>query len=412
MEISQRMHHTGCREWWLLLRGDAMVYRRLCAMFVVGLWGLWLGGCASTPVASLPPGTLWQDAAFDYQSARVTETRETLFALDPELAKTLRDGDTLNAPTHRRLERLLARLYRREGILLSYSSGHTTGAMETWNNKRGDCLSLSILAYAAATTLLLDAHMQEVPVPLVVDRRGGLDYISSHVNVFVTTDSEIALHGQVYGAQGFVIDFEPQPGSRRAGQWLTEDAILARYYSNRGTEYLAAQDRARAYAYYRAAIVAAPDFAPAYANLAHLYAAQGLLVPAEQLLLHAIALGGPSYAPLRSLQRLLAAQGRDVEARHYADLLSRRQDEDPYYWFGLGIAALGEGHNGAAIRALERAASLASGFEEIHYNLGLAYWRNGQREAAGKQLAALRAINQRDPGVAVLTKKMQSVAPS
>jgi hypothetical protein len=166
----------------------------------------------------------------------------------------------MNAPTHRRLERLLARLYTREGILLTYSSGHTTGAMETWNNKRGDCLSLSILAYAAARSMRLDAHMQEVPVPMLVDRRSGLDYVSSHVNVFVTTDSEIALHGQVYGAHGFVIDFEPQPGSRRAGQWLTEDGILARYFSNRGTEFMVAKDPAQAYAYYRAAIVAAPDY--------------------------------------------------------------------------------------------------------------------------------------------------------
>jgi tetratricopeptide (TPR) repeat protein len=389
-----------------------MDYRKFCAAIVFGCLGLVLGGCASTPVAALPPGTLWQDAAFDYQPQLVTETRETLFTLDPEMVKTLRGGDALNAPTHKRLERLLARLYTREGILLTYSSGHTTGAMETWNNKRGDCLSLSILAYAAATALRLDAHMQEVPVPLSVDRRGGLDFVSSHVNVFVTTDSEIALHGQVYGAHGFVIDFEPQPGSRRIGQWLTQDDILARYYSNRGTEFMVAQDRTRAYAYYRAAIVAAPNYAPAYANLAHLYATHGLLSNAEQLLLHAIALGGPSYAPLRSLQRLLTAQGRASEAQHYAELLARRQDEDPYHWFGLGIAALAEGRHGAAIRALERAASLTSGFEEIHYNLGLAYWRNGQHDAAGKQLAALEAINKRDPGVAVLSRKMQSLAPS
>ncbi len=394
------------------MRGDVMGCQRLCAILIVGLLGGMLGGCAFTPVAALSPTILWQDAAFDYQPQRVTETRETLFALDPELVKTLRGGDAMNAPTHRRLERLLARLYTREGILLTYSSGHTTGAMETWNNKRGDCLSLSILAYAAARSMRLDAHMQEVPVPMLVDRRSGLDYVSSHVNVFVTTDSEIALHGQVYGAHGFVIDFEPQPGSRRAGQWLTEGGILARYFSNRGTEFMVAQDPAQAYAYYRAAIVAAPDYAPAYANLAHLYAARGLLTHAEQLLLHAIALGGPSYAPLRSLQRLLVAQGRAQEAQHYADLLARRQDEDPYHWFGLGVAALAEGQNGAAIRALERAASLTSGFEEIHYNLGLAYWRNGQRDAAGKQLSMLEALNKRDPGVAVLSKKMQQPAPS
>ena len=136
-----------------------------------------------------------------------------------------------------KLERLLARLYTREGILLSYASGHTTGAMQTWRNKRGDCLSLTILAYAAAKSLHIDAHMQDVPVPSAVDRREGFDYINSHVNVFVNNVSEVSLNGTLYGAGGFVIDFEPQPGSRRAGQWLSENAILARYFNNRATEY-------------------------------------------------------------------------------------------------------------------------------------------------------------------------------
>ena len=389
-----------------------MGLRRLCWVAFMGLCGLLLGGCASTRVATLAPATLWQDAAFGYEPGLVTETHESVFALDPELVQSLRVGEGGGVPTATRLERLLARLYTREGILLTYTSGHTTGAMQTWRNKRGDCLSLTILAYAAAKSLRLDAHMQEVSVPLIVDRREGLDYINGHVNVFVSSGSEVSVNGQVYGVGGFVIDFEPQPGSRRAGEWLSESAILGRYFSNRATEFMAAQDRARAYAYYRAAIAAAPDYAPAYANLAHLYAIQDLPDNAEQLLLHAIALGGPSYAPLRALQRLLTAQGRTTEAQHYADLLTRRQADDPYHWFGLGLTALNAGRYGEAISKLERAAALTSGFEEVHYNLGLAYWRAGQREAAGKQLAALAAINQRDPGVAVLSKKMQGLAPS
>ena len=394
------------------MRGDAMGFQRLCVVLFAGFCGLMLGGCASTPVAKVAPDALWQDVAFDYQPALVTETRESIFALDPELVQSLRSGESMSLPTRVRLERLLARLYTREGIMLSYTSGHTTGAMQTWRNKRGDCLSLTILAYSAAKALQIDAHMQDVPVPNVVDRRDGLDFVNSHVNVFINNVSEISLNGTLYGAGGFVIDFEPQPGSRRAGNWLTENAILARYYNNRATEFMVAKDRARAYAYYRAAIAVAPDYAPAYSNLAHLYAGQGLPGNAEQLLLHAIALDGPSYAPLRAMQQLLASQGRRLEAQRYADLLKRRQDEDPYHWFGLGLVALNNGHYGQAISALERAASLTSGFEEVHFNLGLAYWRNGQREQAGKQLAALEAINERDPGVAVLSKKMRSVAPS
>jgi Flp pilus assembly protein TadD len=135
------------------------------------------------------------------------------------------------------------------------------------------------------------------------------------------------------------------------------------------------------------------------------------LPQAEQLLRHAIALQGPSYAPLRSMQKLLLAQGREVEAVHYADLLKKRQDEDPYYWLGMGLAAMQRKAFASAVDALERAAALTSGFEEIHRNLAIAYWRNGQRAEARKQLKALTALNSQDPAIALLSSKMRESAP-
>jgi Flp pilus assembly protein TadD len=385
-----------------------MVHRKLCLVLSCLLA---LAGCAGDPVARVAPPNLWQDQVFAYQPELVTETRDTLFALDDSLVQALRADNSLGLPTDQRLDLLVSRLYGPNGIRLSYTSGHTTGASQTWHNQRGDCLSLTILAYASARYLHIPAHMQEVRVPATVERRDGVDFINGHVNVFVRNYEGVSINGQSYGPGALIIDFEPQAGSRRSGVWLTEEAILARFYNNRASEYLAQKDDTRAYAYYRAALTAAPDYAPAYANLAQLYARHDLAAPSEALLLHAIALGGPSYAPLRALHQLLSTQGRVTEAQHYADLLARLQDEDPYYWMGLGMGALREGRYGAAIRALERAASLTTGFEELHYHLGLAYWRNGQREAAAQQLAAMAAINSQDPKVAVLSKKLRITPP-
>lgn len=371
-----------------------------------------LGGCTAPKVASnlAPPDSVWQDSQFAYQRSLVTETRASVFALDPEVVRSLRLDDGASRSTEGRLDLLVARLYGPNGIRLSYANGHTTGASQTWHNKRGDCLSLTILAYASARYLGIDAHMQEVQVPASVDRREGVDFINGHVNVVVRHGDEVRINGQSFGAGSLIIDFEPQVGTRRSGQWLTDNAIMARYYNNRATEYLVQKDDIRAYAYYRAAIETAPEFAPAFGNLAQLYARHGLMPGAEQLLRQAIALGGPSYSPLRTMHTLLRAQGRNAEAEHYAELLAKRQDEDPYYWMGLGMAALEEGRNGAAISALERAASLTTGFEELHFHLGVAYWRNGQHAAASKQLAAMNAINTKDPGVAMLSKKLQGKA--
>ena len=142
-----------------------------------------------------------------------------------------------------------------------------------------------------------------------------------------------------------------------------------------------------------------------------MYQRRGLLQSAEQLLLHAIALQGPSYVPLRAIHQLLQAQGRTADAQHYADLLKKRQDEDPYYWLGIGLGALQRGHFESAVNDLERAASLTSGFEEIHRNLAIAYWRNGQSDSANKQLKLLTALNSKDPAIALLNSKMRESAP-
>lgn len=372
-----------------------------------------LAGCATNerPGAASALPDAWHDAVFHYQPELVTETRADLFALAPDVLQALHFDSGGTVPLERRLDLLVSRLYGPNGIRLAYDAGHTTAATQTWRNRRGDCLSLTILAYAAARRLGIAAHMQEVQVPLSVDRRDGMDFISGHVNVVVRDEGEVSFNGKSFGAGSFIIDFEPQAGARRSGQWLSEDAILARYYNNRAAQYWVRNDTARAYAYYRAAIAAAPDFAPAYANLAQLYARQGLEADAERLLRHAVGLGGPTYAPLRALHRLVQTQGRTQEAQQLAVLLAKRQDEDPYHWLGLGLDALQAGRNREAIAALEKAAALTTGFEELHYNLGLAYFRDGQRGAAGKQLTQLRAINQRDPGIAVLSKKLQGIAP-
>src|SRR5689334_19359766 len=112
-----------------------MLYRRL--LLVAGC--IWcLGVCAIRRADGLPVDTLWHDQTFQYQPTLVTETRETLFALDDAVKQSLRADRSAGDDMERRLNLLLARMYGPDGIRLSYSSGHSTGATQTWHNKRGD----------------------------------------------------------------------------------------------------------------------------------------------------------------------------------------------------------------------------------------------------------------------------------
>lgn len=369
-----------------------------------------LWGCAAPQVATLPTDRLWQDATFQYNPALVEETPQTLFAVDQSIIAELRTHTGRVMSTERRLNELLTLLYGEQGIRLGYAAGHSTSAIQTWERKQGDCLSLTILTYAVAKALDIRAVMQEVIVAPVFDRRDGADYVSHHVNVLIPTNATILINDQVIDAGGIVVDFQPQVGARSRGRALTQDQIVARFYNNRASEYLAKKQDDFAYAYYRAAIAADVHYGPAYSNLAQLYYRRGLQKSAEQLLWHAVALDQVSDAPMRNLHALLVAQGRDQEALEVSVMMERLKYQDPYHWLRTGVEALQKGNTRSAISALERAETLAIGFQEIHYYLAIAYVRNGQREKAAKQIAALDAIKHDDPSVAVLNRKLQNMS--
>ncbi len=372
-----------------------------------------IAGCSTSPPVAPTASTLWHDELFPSAPNWVVESQSTVFALDAGIAAELRAVDLPSTDSRRRLQLLLSKIYEAKGIRLSYVGGNTTVAADTWRNLQGDCLSLTIMAYSAARYLNIPAHMQEVEVPLTIERRDGTEFVNGHVNVYIPTGANFTAAQQGYNTRGMVIDFEPQYDANRLGQILTEPEALARFYNNRAAQSMARHDDKRAYSYFRAAIGADPRYAPAYVNLAQLYLKHGALAqPAEQLLRHAIALDGPSYTPLRSMVQLLQSQGRNDEARQYVDQLKKRESEDPYYWLALGLDAMRAEHFDAAIRYLKRSAELTNGFEEVHRNLSVAYLRTGQTQAAKKQLEILAKINSDSPWLAKLSKKIRSVESS
>lgn len=368
-----------------------------------------LAACASPPRLSVE--RLWRDDIFNYRPDRVLESRQELLELDPALAATLAAPALQDAGGDGRLQHLMSLFFPAGRSAFSYSAGRSTGAAETWRSRRGDCLSLTLLTYAAARGLGIPAQMQEVRLPVAIDRRGNIDFLPGHVNVRFPDAPALDVGGTHIPAGGFVVDFDLQAGSRQRGAALGDLQILARFYNNRAAEHLLRQDDDLAYAYFKAAINTDPGFAAGYSNLAQLYQRRGLAAEAERLLHHAIALKGGSDAPMRALHKLLVSQGRQAEAQIYADLLKRHEAEDPYFWLGIGLDHLRHGRHGRAIDALERAQALASGFEEIHRYLAIAYWRSGQQKDATRQLSLLAAISRDDAQVAAMSRKFQLGSP-
>jgi tetratricopeptide (TPR) repeat protein len=366
-----------------------------------------LASCTGVHVGSSPLQLPWHDETFAYDAALVTVTQEELFRLDPVLMRELKDPQVQRLSASKRLEHLLALLYGEQIKPFAYAAGHSTVAAETWQNKSGDCLSLTVLAYSMAREMNMVSQMQEVKVPVLFDRRGGVDFLNDHVNVLFRRSGPLNwLHGRLQ-PDDTVVDFEPQIGSNREGHALSDKGILSRYYNNIAAEHLVNGRQSLAYAYFKAAIMADPAFAASYSNLALLYQSAGLVADAEQWLRQAIEVSDETLVPLSSLHQLLLAQGRSAEAAHYGRLLQSRREMDPYYWIGLGLKYLQDGKNRESIEALEEAQRLTNGFEEVHRYLAVAYWRVGQQAQANEQLDLLASMKGGGADVAALRKKFK-----
>lgn len=365
-----------------------------------------LAGCAiapAPPAAALP----WHDQRFAFDPALVEVDLGTLFALDAQTLAALREAAaTRSQPA--RTARLLELVFGPDLKTFAYAGGHSTPAAITWHNRRGDCLSLSILTVALARGLEVPAQLQEVRVPPLFDRRGTVDFLNQHVNVLVPTERDLRAGGRLLTAGAIVVDFEPQPGTRAKGRALADREVLARFLNNRAAEHLAAGDERRAYAHFKAAIAADPGFVAAQGNLAQLYLRAGLQADAEVLLRRAVAHEDSSDFALAALQQLLLAQGRTDEARAFEAALAARRDRDPYYWLGLGLRHLEDGRPAQAASALERAQALTAGFVEVHQFLAVAYWRDGRLHEARDQLARLDALGPGDGKLALLQRKFQA----
>jgi tetratricopeptide (TPR) repeat protein len=364
---------------------------------------LGLVGCANVPVAPEVAQLPWRDATFTHDAGLVTVGKEDLFRLDADLLALLKGPELQATSPQYRLKHLMSLIFGADLKGFGYQAGHSTPAGETWRTRRGDCLSLTVLAYSAARALGLDAQMQEVRIPATFDRRGQLDVVNQHVNVLFRRAHRDLRDSQ---AQDVVVDFDPGFASRRPGRLLSEDAVLARYYNNVATEHLAQRRYGLAYAHFKAAILADPAYAASYGNLAVLYLDAGLHAEAEQLLRHAVALGDPADVPIHTLHQLLVQQGRTAEALRLERTIAEGRERDPYHWIGLGVRHLEDGDVRAAISALERARAMATGFDEVHRYLAVAYWRAGEAAKAREQIALLAKSGDK-VGLAMLRRKIQ-----
>ncbi|WMW81698.1 tetratricopeptide repeat protein [Undibacterium cyanobacteriorum] len=339
---------------------------------------------------------LWADQDFIFVPNSLPNS-DDLFRLSPSLERKLASMNRAGSTIQERANFLTSLLYTDQARPFLYEGYHTTTAHETWEKNRGDCLSLSILAYAIGKRLQLPIHIQDVPMPVQFDRHGRVEYVNGHVNAIVLNPNLFLNTNEGHERGYMLIDFDPNQFSMRRGRILSEEDVLALFYNNLGVESMLQGKHDLAYTYFKQAAMAAPLETSTYSNLAQLYLSRNLADKAAATLEFALSLENSNVLQLRNLQALYHKLGRTQDALRLQERIARVQEQDPYYWIGKGLHAAQNKQYTEAISYLERAQKYTSGFEEVHQALAKAYWQTGAFEKSRQQIRLLAAVNSSNP---------------
>ena len=354
-----------------------------CVRFAAMALAITLTGCALAPTTH--PGdaeSLFQDAQFRRPAEPVDS--KSVFAFDDTmrrfLAREIAPQVHHKDPRQALLDALSGRLR------IDYDPEMTRTASQAFAARKGNCLSLVIMAAAFAKQLGLRVTYQEVYGFDTWSRDAGIAFLSQHVNL-VLGWPEPRHWPETSADTPMIVDFVP---ARQVAGAVTkpvpEQTIIAMYMNNRAAEVLAGGDLDRAYWFARAALEADPMFVDAANTLGVIYWRRNQLAHSERALRYTLEREPGNVPALSNLVHVLDAEGRTAESQSVAKKLAEVQRHPPFYFYDLGVKALNAGDFELAARQFRKALSRRPYDDQSHFGLALAALHLGDVPRARREL--------------------------
>jgi hypothetical protein len=341
-----------------------------------------LSACA-TPAAP-PPADLFFDEQFAAPHQRIDIGE--VFALS-EAMKRFAHSDIARQMREQGGPRgLIDALNRRDQLKLDYDSTQTRNAAQTFEARKGNCLSLVIMTAAFAKELHLTVTYQSVDMEDTWSRREDIVFLSSHVNLTLGKHEVDSPRGYD-PARTLTVDF--LPADEILGQItlsIPEQTVVAMYMNNRAAEALARGLVDDAYWWARGAVVSAPEFSAPYNTLGVVYLRHGDLAASEAVLRHVLAHDARERQALSNLAIVLDKQGRAGEASTLRARLAQLEPFSPYHFYFLGLEAMRRGDFQTAKTEFAKEVERDEYSSEFHFWLGLANLKLGDLAEARKQI--------------------------
>ncbi|MEM7364529.1 MAG: tetratricopeptide repeat protein [Pseudomonadota bacterium] len=282
----------------------------------------------------------------DIIPAETVADPQTILSISHDIQRELDQQIQAHWSDRKKLTHLKRFLFHDDGLGIRYDADHTKTALEAYETRSGNCLSIATLFIAAARHVGLPAHYRVVAIEPTWDHQGATMIRYEHIVAHGTLDT-----GEIYE-----VDFLPVVYfDNDSAQDVSDHDALAHYFNNLGAEHIVHQDHQAAIKNLRTALAIRPKFADGWNNLGTAYKHAGDVDRALFSYHRALQLNRKHYSSMSNLALLYQDHGEYGTAAYYKRRAQRYLKRNPYTHFFRAQHALKDNKPHQAFRHLQRA---------------------------------------------------------
>lgn len=254
-------------------------------------------------------------------------------ALSPEIIAYMEQHVTRNKSPMEVVDQLQSLLFEKDYLDIQYDDSRTRTAIETFESRQGNCLSVVYLYIAMARYYNISANFQTVLVRPSWDRRGELLVLSQHINAL----------GSFSANTSYVVDFTPEITLQQlTANTISDVEARALFFNNLGAEKLIDNEYSTSIAYFKNALFLDPTLSIAWNNLGTAYSRDEKEDIAEYAYRKAFSIDRTNITAVNNLVKFYNRTGDFDTAKRYAKAIERFNVKNPYFHYNLGNIAFTE----------------------------------------------------------------------
>lgn len=313
--------------------------------------------------------------------------RKDILHLDAKVKDVL---DRLIRPIDDKVERAIALhrlMFDRYSWHTDYSANHTYTAQETFDEGKGNCLSLASLFVASARYVDLPAKYQSIKVAETWTPKQDYYVLAGHINATIRLPRD-TIHIEFLET---FFDVEIQATKKKI---ISDERAFAEYHNNVAMELLEQEQFAQARLHLELAIDYAPKADFIWSNFGVLDKFENDLAQAEEKYRKALKLNKRNFSALTNLYVLYEEQGREQEAKKIAKKVEKYSQRNPYHLAKLADKAHQNRNYDEALSLINKAIRRGKDIPTFYHTKAKYLSDAGQYSAAIRALTKARKISE------------------